>query len=155
MVRAQAVRLSFHLSWLIKICTTEIVKNALAGTCPVSGILRDNYLCANNTTFVYLLGLRNNNAHYLQFIDTFAPCVVGKFVWNNDANMDRVCSALQQQEFDTLFSVSDEAFVLLLIDNYAERWHAEAELQKQLVRFDWPVWHVICTLLALTTIYSY
>ena len=65
--------------------------------------------------------------------------MVGKFVWNNDANMDRVCSALQQQEFDTLFSVSDEAFVLLLIDNYAERWHAEAELQKQLVRFDWPV----------------
>jgi hypothetical protein len=121
------------------ICTTEIVKNALAGTCPVSGILRDNYLCANNTTFVYLLGLRNNMAHYLQFVDTFAPCVVGKFVWNNDANMDRVCSALQQQEFDTLFSVSDEAFVLLLIDNYTERWHAEAELQKQLVRFDWPV----------------
>jgi hypothetical protein len=85
------------------------------------------------------LGLRNNNAHYLQFIDTFAPCLVGKFIWNNDANMERVCSALQQQDFDTLFSVSDEAFVLLLIDNYAERWHAEAELQKQLVRFDWPV----------------
>jgi len=63
-----------------------------------------------------------------------APCIVGKFIWNNDANMERVCSALQQHEFDTLFSVSDEAFVLLLIDNYAERWFAEAALQQKLVR---------------------
>jgi hypothetical protein len=79
------------------------------------------------------MGLRNNNAHYLQLIDTFAPCLVGKYLWNNDAAMERMCSSLQQHEFDNFFSVSDEAFVLLLIDNYALRWVAEATLQKQLV----------------------
>ena len=104
--------------------------------CSLSTILRDNYLRANGgEAFEYLMGLRNNNAHYLQFIDTFAPCVVGKFIWNNDANMERVCSAVHQQEFDTLFSVSDEAFILLLIDNYAERWNAEMALKKDLVRY--------------------
>ena len=79
------------------------------------------------------MGLRNNNTHYLQLIDTFAPCLVGKYLWNNDAAMERMCSSLQQHEFDNFFSVSDEAFVLLLIDNYALRWVAEATLQKQLV----------------------
>jgi hypothetical protein len=44
---------------------------------------------------------------------------MGKFLWNNDTAMARMCSSLHQHEFDNLFSVSDEAFVLLLIDNYA------------------------------------
>ncbi len=49
--------------------------------------------------------------------------------------MERVCSAVHQQEFDTLFSVSDEAFILLFINNYAERWNAEMALKKDLVRY--------------------
>jgi hypothetical protein len=113
---------------------TEIVKAADAATpCQVSALLLSNYLQGGSDRFLYLLGLRNNKGHYLQFIDTFAPCVVGKFIWNNDANMERVCSSVTQHEFEALFSVSDEAFVLLLIDNYAERWVAEAKLQKQVV----------------------
>jgi hypothetical protein len=110
------------------------VKAALAETpCGQSNMLLKQYLAGSNMQFTYLLGLRNNNAHYLQLIDTFAPCAVGKYLWNNDAAMERMCSSLQQHEFDNLFSVSDEAFLLLLIDNYALRWVAEATLQKTLV----------------------
>ena len=103
--------------------------------CTLSTVLRDNSLRANGgEAFRYLMGLRNNNAHYLQFIDTFAPCIVGKFIWNHNTNMERVCSAVHQQDFDT-FSVSNEAFILLFIDNYAERWNAEMALKKDLVRY--------------------
>jgi hypothetical protein len=113
---------------------TEVIKAALADTSTQSSsMLLSQYLGGTNAHFTYLMGLRNNHAHYLQLIDTFAPCLVGKYLWNNDAAMERMCSSLHQHEFDNLFSVSDEAFVLLLIDNYAARWVAEATLQTQLV----------------------
>jgi hypothetical protein len=113
---------------------TEVVKAALANSpTQSSSMLLSQYLGGTNTHFTYLMGLRNNSTHYLQLIDTFAPCLVGKYLWNNDSAMARMCSSLHQHEFDNLFSVSDEAFILLLIDNYAARWVAEATLQKQLV----------------------
>lgn len=113
---------------------TEVVKAALADTLTQSSsILLSQYLGGTNAHFTYLMGLRNNSTHYLQLVDAFAPCLVGKYLWNNDTAMARMCSSLHQHEFDNLFSVSDEAFVLLLIDNYAARWVAEATLQKQLV----------------------
>ena len=127
---------------------TEVVKAALLADTS-SSMLLSQYLGGTNAHFTYLMGLRNNNAHYLQLIDTFAPCLVGKYLWNNDAAMERRCSSLHQHEFDNLFSVSDEAFVLLLIDNYAARWVAEATLQTQLVSM---CFSTCCMLVLLSTV---
>jgi hypothetical protein len=129
---------------------TEVVKAALADTSTQSSsMLLSQYLGGTNAHFTYLMGLRNNSTHYLQLVDVFAPCLVGKFLWNNDTAMARMCSSLHQHEFDNLFSVSDEAFVLLLIDNYAARWVAEATLQTQLVSM---CFSTCCMLVLLATL---
>ena len=58
---------------------TEVVKAALADTSTQSSsMLLSQYLGGTNAHFTYLMGLRNNNAHYLQLIDTFAPWTSGK-----------------------------------------------------------------------------
>ncbi len=70
----------------------------------------------------HLMELRKNIVHYIRFIDTFAPCLVGNSKWNNTMQDQQVGPS----SFNDLLSTSDETFLALVILNYAPRWYAEA-----------------------------
>ena len=76
----------------------------------------------------YLFAMRENMVHYVHLIDIFAPCIVGRSNWNNTTNMVRFCGQNQKLFNDNVFSVSDEAFLLLVLDNYTESWLSEVDL---------------------------
>ena len=63
--------------------------------------------------------------HYVQIIDLYAPCVPFKRAWNNEANMAAYCGS--NNSFFELFvlSISNEAFLSVVLDNYAACWQAE------------------------------
>jgi hypothetical protein len=79
--------------------------------------------------------LRRNMGNYIPFLYVFAPRVVGMKRWNASLeNWEKLgegsSKATSQHDrhscnFDQLLSVSDEAFLLLVIDNYIGPWHAE------------------------------
>jgi hypothetical protein len=70
--------------------------------------------------------MRENICHYANIIDDFAPCIVLSKVWNDDAKMSRFCNTSDQKMWSLqILSVSDEAFLLLVLINYTKRWIAE------------------------------
>ncbi len=79
--------------------------------------------------------LRRNMGIYIPFLYVFAPRVAGVKRWTASLeNWEKLCEdssqATSQHDrpsctFDQLLSVSDEAFLLLVIDNYIGPWHAE------------------------------
>ena len=71
----------------------------------------------------YLLGLRKNMTHYTQFLDTFAPAVVSVQKWNNSNLVSEACNG-DAGAFEKLLSVSDEAFMLIVMISYVPNWHA-------------------------------
>jgi hypothetical protein len=73
----------------------------------------------------YMLELRNNMIHYVQLIDAYAPCVVSRLAWNNEANMADYCGANANMFERKVLSISDEAFLLVVLINYSARWHSE------------------------------
>lgn len=84
----------------------------------------------------YMLCLRENQVHYVHLIDNFAPCIVSAKVWNNDQCMEQYCGADQSSFHLNLFSISDEAFMLLVLLNYAARWKAELHVEHQQVSIE-------------------
>jgi hypothetical protein len=73
-----------------------------------------------------MLEMRDNCLFYSEFIDYYAPAVVGSQVWNDDANMKAHCSTNDIRTFGKkVLTVSDEAFILLVMVNAAPRWMAE------------------------------
>ena len=72
-----------------------------------------------------LLRMRRNMVEYVQFIDTFAPCVVGCSVWKDRFRVANACSSGNAEAFQELVSVSDEAFILAVFVNFVDRWSAE------------------------------
>jgi hypothetical protein len=73
----------------------------------------------------YMLEMRTNMVHYVQLIDLYAPCVVSKRAWNNEANMAAYCGSSNRLFERFVLSISDEAFLLVVLDNYSARWQAE------------------------------
>lgn len=59
----------------------------------------------------------------------FAPCVVSVRKWENLAEMEKACNGVDGKSFQDMLTVSDEAFMLLIIENYATKWFAEYMLQ--------------------------
>ena len=56
----------------------------------------------------------------------YAPCIVSYRTWNDDANMNRYCCTTDLKLFNAhVLSVSDEAFLLLVLINGGARWMAE------------------------------
>ena len=84
----------------------------------------------------YMLGLRENQVHYVHLIDNFALCIVSAKVWNNDQCMEQYCGADQSAFHLNLFSISDEAFMLLVLLNYAAQWKAELHVEHQQVSIE-------------------
>jgi hypothetical protein len=82
----------------------------------------------------YLLGLRSNLIHYVRFLDTFGPCIVGVKTWNNDTRMEHMSGGTNMgASFDGLLSVSDETFMVLVVLNYGARWSGELEKERKQV----------------------
>ena len=83
----------------------------------------------------YMLQMRQNQVHSISLIDVFAPCIVSNSVWNNDALMAAYCGDnhhnFQEQP------ISDEAFLLLVLVNYATHWTAEIRLETKTVSQFW------------------
>ena len=73
----------------------------------------------------YMLSMRNSMIHYVQLIDAYAPCVVSSRAWNNDANMGAYCGPNANMFERKILSISDEAFLLVVLINYAARWQSE------------------------------
>ena len=71
-----------------------------------------------------MLEMRKNMVHYVQLIDLYAPCVVSKRAWNDGANMAAYCDS-NNRFCERFVSISDEAFLLVVLDNYFARWQAE------------------------------
>lgn len=74
----------------------------------------------------FLLEMRKNICHYAQILDMYAPCIVLARNWNNDANMAKHCTTTDRKMWaEKILSISDEAFLLLVLLNYSKRWSAE------------------------------
>jgi hypothetical protein len=75
----------------------------------------------------YLLELRENMVDYVHMIDTHVctKCYPSR-AWNNESNMRDYCRTDDDVVFERhVLSISDEAFLLVVLINYAPRWHVE------------------------------
>jgi hypothetical protein len=72
-----------------------------------------------------MLEMRKNMVHFVQLIDLYAPCVVSKRAWNDEANMAAYCGYNNRFFEQFVLSISDKAFLLVVLDNYSARWQAE------------------------------
>ena len=82
----------------------------------MNGLLPQNY----NS---FLLGMRKNITNYVAFHHRFAPRVVTSRRWNNSTLVEDACKG-GPGAFDKLLSVRDEAFMVVVMENYVESWHA-------------------------------
>jgi len=75
-----------------------------------------------------LLKLRLNISDYVNFIYHFASCVVPKQTWKQFVRTfpDNPTADM----FNKLLSISDEAFIIVVLLSYEERWRVEVQ-QKQ------------------------
>jgi len=83
----------------------------------------DIYLLGNDASF---LQLRNRIKSYIEFVQTFAFSILGKRKWNGIVKNESQINELQNN-FDTVLTVSDEAFIILCVVNYRERWFEETK----------------------------
>ena len=68
--------------------------------------------------------MRKNIVNYVHVIDIYAPCIVKSSVWNNDARMKQYCG--ENADFHNyVLSISDEAFLLVVLINYTATWMSE------------------------------
>ena len=85
-----------------------------------------------------LLMMRKNCGFYSEILDMYAPAIVSAKVWNNEANMKAYCGTDDPKEFGKhVLTLSDEAFLLLVLINYSAHWYSE--IQKKQRRYVWGV----------------
>ena len=70
---------------------------------------------------------RQNLTSYVKFIAKYGPCVVPNIIWKDHSLVKHACAKSEKNTcmFYLFFTASDEAFLLLVLKNYAERWYAE------------------------------
>lgn len=90
-------------------------------------------ITGSDDDIAYMLQMRQNQVHYIALMDVFAPCIVSSSVWNNDALMVKYCGDNQDNFQEYVLTISDEAFMLLVLVNYAARWAAELQMEKKMV----------------------
>ena len=82
-----------------------------------------------------LLTMRADVCHYCAVLDMYASCIVSHRTWNDDANMNRYCCTTDPKLFNAhVLSVSDEAFLLLVLINGGARWMSEIKREHGKVR---------------------
>jgi len=92
----------------------------------VSGRI-DNFKTTSGTDadIEQLLTMRKNIVNYVHVIDIYAPCIVKSSVWNNDATMKQYCGENADNFHNYVLSISDEAFLLVVLINYTATWMSE------------------------------
>ena len=81
-----------------------------------------------------MLALRNNLVQYVHLIDIYGPCIVGASNWNKTDNMERYCGNNASLFNDRVLSLSDEAFLLVVLINYTAEWMWKIEMETIEVR---------------------
>jgi hypothetical protein len=66
---------------------------------------------------------------FFWFFGEFLSCVVGKRQWRAQKQYQRISQATMTGSSDKLVTVSDEAFALLMYENYFDKWTAQANAQ--------------------------
>lgn len=79
----------------------------------------------SSADMAYMLAMRQNMVNYVHMIDIYAPCIVSTQVWNDETRMRNFCGDSLQLFHEHILSVSDEAFLLLVLINYTTTWLAE------------------------------
>jgi hypothetical protein len=78
-----------------------------------------------------LMEMRSNCAFYCELLDYYGPAILGSQTWNDDRNMSLFCATHDINVFAKhILSVSDEAFIILVLLNAAPRWQAEITKEK-------------------------
>jgi len=72
-----------------------------------------------------VLKLRRNEEMYVKFIDFFGPCVVQKRPWK--MLQMTLPYRMTHDVFQKTFSTSDEAFLLVVLCSYADKWKMEVQ----------------------------
>jgi hypothetical protein len=74
------------------------------------------------------LMMRKNCGFYSIILDMYAPAIVSAKVWNNETNMKAYCGTDHPKEFGKhVLTVSDEAFLLIVLINYSAHWYSEIQ----------------------------
>lgn len=73
------------------------------------------------------LKLREHQSSYIAFIETFTTSVTGVAGWKNFKQQVQQIVSRNNIDFDSLLTVSDEAFIVLCVVNYRERWYEETK----------------------------
>ena len=82
-----------------------------------------------------MLALQNNLVQYVHLIDIHGPaCIVGASNWNNTDNMERYCGNNASLFNDQVLSLSDEAFLFVVLINYSAQWMWKIETETIEVR---------------------
>ena len=63
------------------------------------------------------------------FFGEFLSCVVGKRVWNVQKQYQLISQATMTGSSDKLVTISDEAFALLMYENYEDKWTKQGSAQ--------------------------
>ena len=82
-----------------------------------------------------LLMMRKNCGFNSEILDMYAPAIVSAKVWNNEANIKAYCGTDDPKEFGKhVLTLSDEAFLLLVLINYSAHWYSEIQKKTKEVR---------------------
>lgn len=76
---------------------------------------------------IKLMRMRQNLVHYVHLVHIYAPCIVSSRVWNDKTNMLRNCTDNEQLFRENVLTISDEAFMLLVLINYSKTWMQEIQ----------------------------
>lgn len=69
---------------------------------------------------------RLNLSSYVKLIDYYGLCIVPRQKWNDVDLLTSACANNDVHDcFEAFFTCSDEAFLLLVLKNYAYRWYVE------------------------------
>jgi hypothetical protein len=88
-----------------------------------------NFIVSHGTEMdmTKLMTMRRNLVHYVTLINIYAPRIVSTRVWNDQANMKRNCTGNEKLFQNHVLSISDEAFMLLVLINYTATWMQEIQ----------------------------
>ncbi len=84
----------------------------------------------NDADMKYMMDMRNSLVHYVHFIDIYAPCIVGHSHWNDRSNILQYCGKGGALFNEFILSLSDEAFLLLVLYNYKTTWMSELQFEQ-------------------------
>ncbi len=77
-----------------------------------------------------LLMMHKNSGFYSEILDMYAPAIVSAKVWNK-----AYCGTDDPKEFGKhVLTVSDEAFLLLVLINYSAYWYSKIQKKTKEVR---------------------